>query len=158
MVGLVGALVLVQAVNGQMLGIGRLAYSLGTHRQIPSLISRLDNRRSTPYVTIGLAALIGFGLSLSDDIDFLAGIFAFGAMLAFTLAHLSVIVLRFREPERARPFRIPLNVRVGGGSIPIPAALGALMGGAGWVTRGRCCTRAPGSPAASGWWAAWCST
>ena len=42
MVGLVGALVLVQAVNGQMLGIGRLAYSLGTHRQIPSVLSRLD--------------------------------------------------------------------------------------------------------------------
>ncbi len=133
-VGLVGALVLVQAVNGQMLGIGRLAYSLGTHRQIPSLLSRLDSRRSTPYVTIVLAAVIGFGLALSGDIEFLAGIFAFGAMFAFTLAHLSVIVLRFREPDRARPFRIPLNVTVGGGSVPIPAALGALMGGAGWVT------------------------
>ena len=33
---------LVRAVNAQMLGIGRLAYSLGTHRQIPSLLSRLD--------------------------------------------------------------------------------------------------------------------
>ncbi len=133
-VGLVGALVLVQAVNGQMLGIGRLAYSLGTHRQIPSLLSRLDSRRSTPYVTIALAAVIGFGLALSGDIDFLAGIFAFGAMFAFALAHLSVIVLRFREPDRPRPFRIPLNVTVGGGSVPIPAALGALMGAAGWVT------------------------
>jgi len=133
-VGFVGALVLVQAVNGQMLGIGRLAYSLGTHRQIPSLLSRLDSRRSTPYVTIALAAVIGFGLALSGDIDFLAGIFAFGAMLAFTLAHLSVIVLRFREPDRARPFRIPLSVPVGGGSIPVPAALGALLGSAGWVT------------------------
>ncbi len=133
-VGFVGALVLVQAVNGQMLGIGRLAYSLGTNRQIPSLLSRLDARRSTPYVTIALAAVIGFGLALSNDIDFLAGIFAFGAMLAFTIAHLSVIVLRFREPDRARPFRIPLSVPVGGGSIPLPAALGALMGSAGWVT------------------------
>ncbi|HEX5911045.1 MAG TPA: amino acid permease, partial [Thermoleophilaceae bacterium] len=133
-VGLVGALVLFQAVNGQMLGIGRLAYSLGTHRQIPSLLSRLDSRRSTPYVTIALAAVIGFGLALTGDIDFLAGIFSFGAMLAFTLAHLSVIVLRFREPDRTRPFRIPLSVPVGGGSIPLPAALGALMSGAGWVT------------------------
>lgn len=133
-VGFAGAVVLVQAVNGQMLGIGRLAYSLGTHRQIPSVLSRLDGRRSTPYVTIVLAAVIGFGLALSGDIEFLAGIFAFGAMLAFTIAHLSVIVLRFREPDRARPFRIPLSVPVGRGSIPIPAALGALMGTAGWVT------------------------
>ena len=51
-------------------------------------------------MTIGLAAVIAFGLTLSADIEFLAGIFAFGAMLAFTLAHLSVIVLRFREPDR----------------------------------------------------------
>ena len=123
-----GALVLVQAVNGQMLGIGRLAYSLGTHRQIPSVLSRLDARRSTPYVTIALAALIGFGLSLSRDIDFLAGIFAFGAMLAFTLAHLSVIVLRFREPDRARPFRIPLSVPVGRRLDPDPRRAGRAAG------------------------------
>lgn len=133
-IGLVGALVLFQAVNGQMLGIGRLAYSLGTHRQIPSVLSRLDDKYSTPYVTIVLAALIAFGLTLTGDIEFLAGIFAFGAMLAFTLAHLSVIVLRFREPDLRRPFRVPFNVRVGSGSIPLPSALGALLGASAWIT------------------------
>lgn len=133
-VGAIGALVLVQAVNGQMLGIGRLAYSLGTNRQIPSVLSRLDDRWSTPYVTIALAAVIAFGLTLSGDIQFLAGIFAFGAMLAFTLAHLSVIVLRFREPERPSAFRVPFSVKVGRGSIPLPAALGVLMGTVAWVT------------------------
>ncbi len=58
-------------------------------------------------MTIGLAAAIAFGLTLSQDVEFLAGIFAFGAMLAFTLAHLSVIVLRFREPDRPSAFRVP---------------------------------------------------
>ncbi len=133
-VGGVGALVLIQAVNGQMLGIGRLAYSLGTHRQIPSLLSRLDSKHSTPYVTIAIASVLAFGLTLSGDVEFLAGIFAFGAMLALTLAHLSVIVLRFREPDRPRPFRVPLSVNVGGGSIPLPSALGALLGGSAWIT------------------------
>ena len=65
-VGGVGALVLIQAVNGQMLGIGRLAYSLGTNRQIPSLLSRLHDRYSTPYVTICLAAVIAFALTPDD--------------------------------------------------------------------------------------------
>ncbi len=104
-VGSVAAVVLAQAANGQMLGIGRLAYSLGVNRQIPSAVSRLGDRYSTPYVTILVAAALAFGLALSDDVEFLAGIFAFGAMLAFTIAHLSVIVLRFREPDRVRPFR-----------------------------------------------------
>ena len=135
-VGAMGALVLVSAANGQMLGIGRLTYSLGRNRQIPSLLSRLDTTRSTPYVAIVIAAVIAFGLALSGDLDFLAGLFAFGAMIAFTLAHLSIIVLRFREPDRPRPFRVPLSVPVGRGEIPLPAALGALLGAAGLVSVG----------------------
>jgi APA family basic amino acid/polyamine antiporter len=133
-VGAVASMVLLQAINGQMLGIGRLAYSLGTNRQIPSLLSRLDDNWSTPFVAIGLAAAIAFGLTLSGDIEFLAAIFAFGAMLAFTLAHLSVIVLRFREPDRPSAFRVPWSVKVGRGSIPIPSALGAVLGAVAWVT------------------------
>jgi len=133
-IGAVGVVVLLQAVNGQMLGIGRLAYSLGTNRQIPSLAARLDATRGTPYVAIAMAAAIAFALSCSADAEWLAGIFAFGATLAFTLAHLSVVVLRYREPDRKRAFRVPLNVRVGGGDLPLPSALGAILGAASWVT------------------------
>jgi len=132
-VGAMGALVLVQAVNGQMLGISRLSYSLATNRQVPSLLGRLHPRRSTPYVAILAAGVLAFALSI-PDIDFAIGIFAFGAMLAFTIAHLAVIVLRFREPDRRRVFKIPLSIAVGRGSVPLPAALGALLSGAGWLS------------------------
>jgi APA family basic amino acid/polyamine antiporter len=132
--GVLGALVLVQAVHGQMLGIGRLAYSLGRNRQIPSVLSRLDEERGTPYVAIGLAAAAAFALSCSADFEWLAGIFAFGAMLAFTIAHTAIVVLRFREPDRPRAFRVPLSIPVGRGSIPLPSALGAVLGAAAWVS------------------------
>ena len=133
-VGAMGAIVLVAAVNGTMLGLSRLTYSLATHRQIPSLLGRLEHDRGTPYIAIGSAAAIALGLAFSSDIEFLAGIFAFGAMLAFTIAHASVIVLRFREPDAARAFRIPLSVRVRGGSIPLPALIGAVGSLAAWVS------------------------
>ena len=133
-VGAIGVLVLVQAVNGQMLGIGRLVYSLGTHRQIPSALCRLDTERGTPHVAIALAAATAFALACSANAEWLAGIFAFGATLAFTLAHLSIVVLRYREPDRPRAFRVPLNVRVGGGQVPLPSALGALLGAAAWIS------------------------
>jgi APA family basic amino acid/polyamine antiporter len=133
-VGAMGALVLFQATNGQMLGVARMAYALATNRQLPSIVSRLHQRRATPYVAMIIAALLALLLTVPADVDFLAGLFAFGAMLAFTLAHLSVIVLRFREPDRQAAFRVPLSVRVAGGSIPLPSALGALMAGAGWVS------------------------
>ena len=133
-VGAIGSIVLVQAVNGQLLGIGRLTYSLGRNRQVPSLLSRLDKQYGTPYVVIALTSVLAFALTLPADLEFLAGLFAFGAMLAFTLAHVSIIVLRFREPDATAAFRVPLSVPVGRGSIPIPSALGALFGAAAWIS------------------------
>jgi len=132
-VGALGALTLVAAANSAMLGLSRLAYSLSTNRQIPSGLGRLHPQRSTPYVLITLAGLIAAALVVPEDLDFLVGIYAFGALLAFTIAHVSVCRLRYTEPERDRPYRIPLSLRVGGGALPVPAVLGALICAAGWV-------------------------
>ncbi len=133
-VGATAAALLLAAMNGQMLGLARLAYSLATNRQIPSAVGRLHRRRGTPYVTISLAALIAFGLALPHDLDFLAGVFAFGAMIAFSLAHLSIIVLRFREPDRPSAFRVPLSIPVRGARVPLPAVFGAVFSILAWVS------------------------
>jgi APA family basic amino acid/polyamine antiporter len=127
-------LTLIVACNAAMLGLSRLAYSLATHRQIPSAVGRLHPRHGTPFVAIGVAAILAIGLVLPMDLEFLAGIYAVGAMLAFTIAHVSICVLRYREPERVRPFRIPLSVRIGGGDLPLPAVLGAAMAAFGFVS------------------------
>ena len=133
-VGATAAALLLVAMNGQMLGLARLAYSLATNRQIPSAVGRLQRRRGTPYVTIILAALIAFALAIPHDLNFLAGLFAFGAMLAFSIAHLSVIRLRFREPDRPTAFRVPLSVRVRGADVPLPAVFGALFSILVWIS------------------------
>jgi APA family basic amino acid/polyamine antiporter len=52
--------------------------------------------------------------------------YAFGAMLSFTIAHVSVIALRRREPDFERPYRGPGNVTVGGVSYPVFAIVGGL--------------------------------
>jgi basic amino acid/polyamine antiporter, APA family len=125
---------LLAAASSSMLGISRVAYGLATNRQIPSGLGRLHPQRGTPYVLIGLAALVAAALTIPADIDFLVGIYAFGAMLAFTIAHCSIIRLRFREPERDRPYRVPLDVRIRGAAVPLPAVLGAVLSAAGWIT------------------------
>jgi basic amino acid/polyamine antiporter, APA family len=128
------ATLLLVAMNGQMLGLARLGYSLATNRQIPSLAGRLHRSRGTPFVVIVIAGLIAFGLALSDDVIFLAGVFAFGAMVTFALAHLSVLVLRFREADRPSAFRMPLSIRAGRGTIPLPAAAGFVLAVAVWAS------------------------
>ncbi|MEA2411201.1 MAG: basic amino acid/polyamine antiporter, family [Thermoleophilaceae bacterium] len=133
-VGGLGAVVLLQAVNSTMVGFSRIAYSLATNRQIPSLLGRLHPKYGTPYVAVCIASVLSFALACSSDIDFLAGIFAFGAMLAFAIAHLSVVALRYREPNAARVYRVPLNVRVRGVSVPLPAVFGGAAAAAGWLS------------------------
>ena len=125
---------LVALANSAMLGLSRLAYSLGTNRQIPSLVGQLHPRRSTPFVVILIAAALAGGLTLTKDVEFLVGIYAFGALLAFTIAHLSIIVLRVREPDRRRPYRMPFNVTLRGVDWPLPAVLGAIISALAWLS------------------------
>ena len=134
LVGTVAALMLIVAMNGQMLGLARLAYSLATNRQIPSAAGRLSMQHGTPYIAIAIATVIAFGLAIPHDLEFLAGVFAFGAMITFALAHLSVLVLRFREPDRPSAFRIPMSVKVRGGRVPLPAVFGLALAVAVWIS------------------------
>ncbi len=133
LVAAMAAVTLVAAANSAMLGLSRLAYSLSTNRQIPSGLGRLHPQRSTPYVLIILAGLIAAGLVVPENLDLLVGIYAFGALLAFTIAHLSICRLRYSEPDRDRPYRVPLSIRLRGGELPLPAVFGALASAAGWV-------------------------
>jgi basic amino acid/polyamine antiporter, APA family len=133
-VGATAAAMLLVAMNGQMLGLARLAYSLATNRQIPSGVGRLHRRRGTPYIAISVAALLAFALAIPHDLEFLAGVFAFGAMVAFALAHLSVIVLRFRERDRPSAFRVPLSIPVAGARVPLPAVFGLVVSVLVWAS------------------------
>src|SRR5450755_1187802 len=88
-----GTLGLIAAAGSSMLGVSRVGYSLATNRHIPSSIGRLHQRWGTPYVVIAVTAVAAAALVLPTDLELLVGIYAFGAMLAFTIAHLAVITL-----------------------------------------------------------------
>jgi basic amino acid/polyamine antiporter, APA family len=126
--------VLVWAASTSMLGLSRHVYSLATNRQIPSWLGKLGRRYTTPHVAIAIAAVLAFGLVVPGDIEFLAGVYAFGALLAISIAHLAVIRLRVVEPERERPYRIPLNVRVRGQGLPVPAMVAAVITVLAWAS------------------------
>jgi basic amino acid/polyamine antiporter, APA family len=121
------------ACNAAMLGVSRLGYSLALNRQIPSRIGYLHPATATPVVIIGIGALAATLLLLTADLEFLLAISAFGATAAFTIVCVSVCRLRWREPDRDRPYRMPLNLRVAGADLPLPGALGALLSGAAFI-------------------------
>jgi APA family basic amino acid/polyamine antiporter len=129
-VGLTGAVILLVAVTTSISGFTRLAHSLGEHGQLPRAFGRLNRRTLVPPEAIVSAALISIVLLLltslfADTVAFLASLFSFGVLAAFTAAQLAVITLRYKEPELKRPYRAPLGIRLRGVEVPLPAIVGA---------------------------------
>jgi APA family basic amino acid/polyamine antiporter len=137
-VGFTGAFILLLAASTSVSGFGRLAYSLGEHGQLPRAFGRLHRRtvvspESVVAASVMAAAIILSTSLLDKPVQFLASLFSFGVLLAFTAAQLAVIRLRFAEPMRRRPFKVPLNVRFRGGEVPIPSVVGALLTFSIWI-------------------------
>jgi basic amino acid/polyamine antiporter, APA family len=138
-VGITGALILLAAVTTSVSGFSRLAYSLGEHGQLPRSFGRLSRRSHvSPYAifaaaVVSSAFVIGAASVKSDDVAFLASLYSFGVLLAFTAAQLAVIKLRVDEPELSRPYRAPFSVTIRGSDIPLPAIVGAAATFAVWV-------------------------
>jgi len=133
-VGVLAGTILIIATNAGLIGISRLSWSLAEHRQLPLVFARVHRRYRTPWFTISFFSLLAMLLLIPGETDFLGNLYSFGAMLSFTIAHLSVIVLRFKDPDRHRPYRVPWNVRFRGGELPLAAVLGALGTFAAWVS------------------------
>jgi basic amino acid/polyamine antiporter, APA family len=125
-VGLLAATILLVATNAGLIGLSRLSYSMGQYRQLPERLRQLHPKFRTPYVAIIVFGGIACITMLPGEAEFLGTVYAFGAMLGFTVAHASVIALRIKEPERERPYRSPGNVTVRGVQIPLASVFGGL--------------------------------
>jgi APA family basic amino acid/polyamine antiporter len=134
MVALVATPVLFWAATTALLGVSRHIYTLAINRQIPSWLGKLNSRHATPHVAIALSGVIAIGLVAPTDVKLLAGIYAFGATLAITIAQLSIVRLRITDPERPRPFRVPFDVPWRGARLPVPAIFAAVVSGLAFVS------------------------
>src|SRR5262245_27516816 len=125
-VGLSAALILLAAITTSVSGCTRLAHSMGEHGMLPREFGRLERRTLVSQEAIVLVGVITLGIVVAtglagNGVEFLASVFSFGVLLAFTLAQLAVIALRRREPELDRPFRIGPDVVFRGVRVPLPA-------------------------------------
>jgi len=132
-VGILAAVILLIATNAGMIGVSRLTYSMGQHRQLPEGLRQVHPRYRTPYIAILVFAVVAIITLLPGETDFLATMYSFGAMLSFTIAHVSVIWLRKRRAEDERPWKPPLNFRLFGVELPLSAVLGGAGTFAAWI-------------------------
>jgi APA family basic amino acid/polyamine antiporter len=133
-VALVAAPVLFWAATTAMLGVSRHIYTLAINRQIPSWLGKLNRKHATPHVAIALSGAIAIGLVAPTDVKLLASLYAFGATLAITIAHVSILRLRITEPDRPRPFRVPGSVSWRGARLPVLTMFAAVLSGLAFIS------------------------
>lgn len=141
-VGVLAAVILFLATNAGLIGISRLSYSMAQYRQVPDVLRRLHPRYRSPYVSIWVFSGIGcimllppaFGwISGSRENEVLGNLYAFGAMLSFSIAHISVIRMRLRGDRPA--WKAPMNITIGRRSIPLFAVFGLMGTSTAWVVQ-----------------------
>ncbi len=132
-VGVLAAVILLIATNAALIGVSRLTYSMGQHRQLPEGLRQVHPKYRTPYIAIMIFAAVAIVTLLPGQTDFLATMYSFGAMLSFTIAHVAVIQLRRAQPDVERTWKPRFNFRAFGFEIPATAVLGGLGTFAAWI-------------------------
>jgi APA family basic amino acid/polyamine antiporter len=133
-VGILAATILFIATNAGVIGASRITYSMSSYRQLPEVFRRLHPKLKTPWLS-----LIVFGgggatlFLLSGQVDFLGRMYAFGAMLSFTIAHVAVIALRVKGRGGELEWRARPSIRLRGVDWPLFAIFGGLGTGAAWL-------------------------
>jgi basic amino acid/polyamine antiporter, APA family len=123
-VGLLAATILFLATNAGLIGVSRLVYSMGIHRQLPDRLRQLHPKYRTPWIGILIFSAIAIAVILPGQEAFLGNLYAFGALLSFTFAHASVARLRAKKKDVSRPYRGPGNVTIRGYDAPLFAIVG----------------------------------
>ena len=98
LVGLLVAVMLGFVAYSALTGGSRLAAWLAQHHQLPARIAEPHPTSQAPLVAIAacgaVAALLAAVQAPAGGVNMLAGTYVFGALLAFTSVHVSVVVLR----------------------------------------------------------------
>ncbi len=88
----------------------RMAWGMARERSLPKLLSKLHPKRKTPWVAIILIAIIALSAIVSGNIRTIAEVTDLGVFIIFISVNSSLIWLRYKSPNRKRPFKVPLNI------------------------------------------------
>jgi basic amino acid/polyamine antiporter, APA family len=133
-VGVLAATILFIATNAGVIGASRITYAMSGYRQLPVTFRRLHPRFKTPWLALvvfaGAAPILTI---LPGETNFLGKIYSFGATLSFTVAHASMVALRYKNRDEELPFKARPNLRWRGVDWPLFAIVGGIGTLIAWV-------------------------
>jgi amino acid transporter len=121
----VGFLILAGAVNTSIVGANGVLNRVAEDGVLPRWFRKPQRTFGTTWrlLTLVVGLQVATILLSGGDVILLGEAYAFGVVWSLVFKTLSMLVLRFKEPERYRGYRVPLNVRLGRIDLPIGLAL-----------------------------------
>jgi len=113
------------------LGQPRIFFSMARDGLLPPWAAKVHPRFRTPHVTTLITGVLVASFAAFANIDEAVELTNIGTLFAFILVSLGVLVLRVKEPDRPRPFRVPFSPFVPLGAM---LACGFLMLKLPWIT------------------------
>ncbi len=117
-------------------GQARIFYAMARDGLLPEAFARIDPVRRTPALSQGVIGLGTAGVAAFVPIGVLGELVSIGTLLAFCLVCAAVPILRRRDPDRPRPFRVPAAPLVAGLGILACLVLMAGLPGDTWLRLG----------------------
>ncbi|MHA1348629.1 MAG: APC family permease [Candidatus Odinarchaeia archaeon] len=135
-VALTGFAICLVSTNTGVIGVSRVIYSMSRFKLFPKWFYKTHKKFKTPYRTILVFGLIGGALALVGELEIVAELYNFGALLSYLIVNICLIVLRNKEPEAYRAWKIPGDIKIKTKSrtiiIPIVSVIGTIMCGIIW--------------------------
>jgi ethanolamine permease len=103
----VGLFGLIASFHGLILAAGRSTYEMGRVHNVPSFLGRISSRFHTPANALIGNMVIGILALLSGKTSEIIIVSVFGALTLYIISMISIMILRKREPDLPRPFRVP---------------------------------------------------
>jgi len=136
-VALTGFTICYVSTNTGVIGASRVVFSMGRFNLMPTWFYKVHKRFRTPIRTIAVFGLIGAGIALVGELHFVADLYNFGALLSYVIVNGSLIVLRNKEPDAYRAWKLPgtlkIQMRRKTILIPVISIIGAIATGTMWL-------------------------
>jgi len=101
----------------------RILYGMAQNGSLPSILGKVHSRTGTPWIAVIGIFVTSIAFAFVGDIVIVANIVVFAVVITFAMVNLSVILLRYVQPDVERPFRVPLNI----GKFPILPLFGFVV-------------------------------
>jgi hypothetical protein len=117
----VGFLILAGAANTAIVGSNGVLNRVSEDGVLTDWFRKPHKRFGTTYRLINLIVILQIATILLSrgDVFVLGEAYAFGVIWSFAFNAISVLILRFKRPDAPRPWKVPLNLHIGGREIPL---------------------------------------